>query len=382
MGCSNPPSIKGSVNLYQEDKKDNSILSKDKVEKQNKSKNEQEINGNEKQNKNKNKNKNENLKENKGNKKLKEIKLNKKQNQNQNNNEIENEIENEEEKKQENNDLNELEKKRLLELEIKRLEEEKKQKEKEEKEKKEEEERERKKIEEEEAQEFERQQKEREEWIKSEMKKKYEINLYLLLKNLEAINKNIETLREDINEVFNSIIDYQPKNFEKTKDSIINNVLDKIKIYLEIDNNYTDINIIKNLLIISFEERNIDQFKDYLNVILNSVKNYYNIKNENSIINYIIDYLSEKEELKEEVENKYKEAKIIRYDDFCKITNQFEVVMQNTPMEYLIFKMKSTKLENVTLMFDELNVIEFLRFFNEENKQEDNSIKIGIRIRE
>ena len=267
-------------------------------------------------------------------------------------------------------------------MEIKRLEEEKKQKEKEEKEKKEEEERERKKIEEEEAQEFERQQKEREEWIKSEIKKKYEINLYLLLKNLEAINKNIETLREDINEVFNSIIDYQSEDFEKIKDSIIDNVLDKIKIYLEIDNNYTDINIIKNLLNISFEERNIDQFKDYLNVILNSVKNYYNIKNENSINNYIIDYLSEKEELKEEVEKKYKEAKIIKYDDFCKITNQFEVVMQNTLMEYLIFKMKSTKLENVTLMFDELNAIEFLKFFNEENKKEDNSIQIGIRVRD
>jgi hypothetical protein len=268
-------------------------------------------------------------------------------------------------------------------LEIARLEKEKEEKEREEKEKKEKEERKRKEKEEREKQEFERQEKEREEWLKEEIKKKYDINLYLLLKNLEAINKNIETLREDINEIFNSIIDYNPNDFEKIKNSIIDKASDKIKNYLGINNNYNDINIIKNLLNISFEERNIDQFKEYLNVILNSVQNYYNIKNENSIINYIIDYLSEKDELKEEIEKQYKEVKIIKYDDFCQITNKFEVAMPNIHMEYLIFKMKSTKPgDNITLMFDELNAIEFLEFFKKDNKKEDNSIKIGIRIRE
>ena len=381
MGCSSSPDIQVSVNLSQDEEKSKSKLnlkSKDENEKHIKSKNEKqkEMKENEKQNKN------EKLKDINGNKKLKEIKGNKKQNENKNEKQNNNEIGNEDKKKQDNNAINDLEKQRLLELEIKRLEEEKKQKEKEEKEKKEREEKERKENEEREIQEFEKNEKERQENEKKGIKEKYDLYLYLLLKNLEAINKDIEELREAINQVFNSKMDYMHNDYEKTKNSIIGKVLDKIKEYLEIKNNYTDINIIKYLLIISFEEKNIDLFKEHLNIILNSVKNYNNLKNENSIINDIIDYLSEKEDLKEEVEKIYKERKIIKYDDFCKITKQFEVAMPETQMEYLIYKMKSTKLEDVTLMFDELNALEFLEFFKEENKKEDNSIKIRIRIRD
>ena len=380
MGCSSSPDIQVSVNLSQDEEKSKSKLnlkSKDENEKHIKSKNEKqkEMKENEKQNKN------EKLKDINGNKKLKEIKGNKKQNENKNEKQNNNEIGNEDKKKQDNNAINDLEKQRLLELEIKRLEEEKKQKEKEEKEKKEKEEKERKENEEREIQEFEKNEKERQENEKKGIKEKYDLYLYLLLKNLEAINKDIEELREDINQVFTKM-DYMHNDYEKTKNSIIGKVLDKIKEYLEIKNNYTDINIIKYLLIISFEEKNIDLFKEHLNLILNSVKNYNNLKNENSIINDIIDYLSEKEDLKEEVEKIYKERKIIKYDDFCKITKQFEVAMPETQMEYLIYKMKSTKLEDVTLMFDELNALEFLEFFKEENKKEDNSIKIRIRIRD
>ena len=381
MGCSSSPDIQVSVNLSQDEEKSKSKLnlkSKDENEKHIKSKNEKqkEMKENEKQNKN------EKLKDINGNKKLKEIKGNKKQNENKSEKQNNNEIGNEDKKKQDNNAINDLEKQRLLELEIKRLEEEKKQKEKEEKEKKEREEKERKENEEREIQEFEKNEKERQENEKKGIKEKYDLYLYLLLKNLEAINKDIEELREAINQVFNSKMDYMHNDYEKTKNSIIGKVLDKIKEYLEIKNNYTDINIIKYLLIISFEEKNIDLFKEHLNLILNSVKNYNNLKNENSIINDIIDYLSEKEDLKEEVEKIYKERKIIKYDDFCKITKQFEVAMPETQMEYLIYKMKSTKLEDVTLMFDELNALEFLEFFKEENKKEDNSIKIRIRIRD
>ena len=381
MGCSSSPDIQVSVNLSQDEEKSKSKLnlkSKDENEKHIKSKNEKqkEMKENEKQNKN------EKLKDINGNKKLKEIKGNKKQNENKSEKQNNNEIGNEDKKKQDNNAINDLEKQRLLELEIKRLEEEKKQKEKEEKEKKEREEKERKENEEREIQEFEKNEKERQENEKKGIKEKYDLYLYLLLKNLEAINKDIEELREAINQVFNSKMDYMHNDYEKTKNSIIGKVLDKIKEYLEIKNNYTDINIIKYLLIISFEEKNIDLFKEHLNIILNSVKNYNNLKNENSIINDIIDYLSEKEDLKEEVEKIYKERKIIKYDDFCKITKQFEVAMPETQMEYLIYKMKSTKLEDVTLMFDELNALEFLEFFKEENKKEDNSIKIRIRIRD
>ena len=381
MGCSSSPDIQVSVNLSQDEEKSKSKLnlkSKDENEKHIKSKNEKqkEMKENEKQNKN------EKLKDINGNKKLKEIKGNKKQNENKSEKQNNNEIGNEDKKKQDNNAINDLEKQRLLELEIKRLEEEKKQKEKEEKEKKEKEEKERKENEEREIQEFEKNEKERQENEKKGIKEKYDLYLYLLLKNLEAINKDIEELREAINQVFNSKMDYMHNDYEKTKNSIIGKVLDKIKEYLEIKNNYTDINIIKYLLIISFEEKNIDLFKEHLNIILNSVKNYNNLKNENSIINDIIDYLSEKEDLKEEVEKIYKERKIIKYDDFCKITKQFEVAMPETQMEYLIYKMKSTKLEDVTLMFDELNALEFLEFFKEENKKEDNSIKIRIRIRD
>jgi len=392
MGCTYNPSVIGSLNINQQEANNNSQIN---LEPKNKNesipKNSQNI---KKKDDNKKKifeNKNQNKKEIKaigklnkikiGNENEKEIKVNENEKQNDNKNEKQKEIEEEEQKKKDN-ELKEKEKLRLLQLENARLEEEKKKKEEEEKEKKEKEEKEKKEKEEKDIYEFEKAEKERLEMTKKGIKEKYQTYLYLLLKNLEAINGNIETLREEINEIFNSK-DYIPDDFERAKETITDKVLNVIKTYLGLgENNNSDINIIKDILIISFEERNIDQFKKYLNVILNSVKNYYNLKNENSIINYIIDYLSVKTELKEEVEKKYKEVKIIKYDNFCNITKEYEVAMPDTQMEYLIFKMKSTKLDDIPLMFDDLNVMAFLWFFDENNKKEDNSIKIGVRIRE
>lgn len=371
MGCGNPPSVKSSMNIDNDVQNNNSHIN---LELENKINSDKQIS---QYLNNKNENQESKKIEREPNKKLNEIKNRNKieRKENENRNEI-NQIEY-------NNDLKANEKKKLLQLELDRLEEEKKKKEKEEIEKKEKEKRERKEREERERQEFERQEKERQKRIKKEAKEKYEINLYLLLKNLEAINDDIEKLREGINEIFNSMLDNFEGDYEKNKKLIIDKVLDKIKDYLGFKDDKVDSNIIKNILVISFEERNIDQFKDYLNVIINSVKNYYNLKNENSIINRIIDYLSEKEELKEELEKKYSgELKIIKYDDFSKILKAHEVAMPDILMEYLIFKMKSTKPKNYSLQFEELNVNEFLEFFKEENKKEDNSINIGFRIRE
>ena len=384
-----------NINMVNENnnKNKNNNNNKNNNKNNNNNNNKNNNNNNNNNNKNNNNNNNNNNNKNRNNNKdikaigkldkienKKEIKVNENEKQNDNKNEERKEIVKEEEQKKKDNDLKEKEKLRLLQLEKARLEEEKKKKEEEEKEKKEKEEREKKEQEEKDRYEFEKAEKERLEMTKKGFKEKYQTYLYLLLKNLEGINGNIETLREEINEIFNS---YLPNDFEKAKETITDKVLNRFKTYLGLDeNNNSEINIIKNILMISFEERNIDQFKKYLNIILNSIKNYYNLKNENSIINYIIDYLSVKTELKEEVEKNYKEVKIIKYDDFCNITKEYKVAMPDTQMEYLIFKMKSTKLDDIPLMFDDLNVMAFLWFFDENNKKEDNSIKIGVRIRE
>ena len=263
----------------------------------------------------------------------------------------------------------EEEKKRKKEEEQKRKEEEE-QKRKEEEEKKRKEEEEQKRKEEEEKKRKEEEEKKRKE--EEIQLKKRQINLYLLLKNLEAVNNNgkdIEDLRENIHKVFESLSDTENKDFNDLKKEIISNVLDKINKHLGIDNNDND-DTIKNILIYSFEEKNnILLFQEYLDTILNSVNNYYKINNEDDIINYIIDYLNPLSGLLTELLEKYKNRDFIDYEDFAKIIKDNEIAMDEIAMEYLIFRMKINKGKS-KMKFKELNIKTFIQFFYRKNSEE------------
>ena len=80
--------------------------------------------------------------------------------------------------------------------------------------------------------------------IEEEERRQKQINLYLLLKNLEAVNKNIKNLRENIHQIFNSLRDLLPVNHDinKIKEEIIQKVSKQINEYLESGDNTEIIN--------------------------------------------------------------------------------------------------------------------------------------------
>ena len=277
----------------------------------------------------------------------------------------------------------EEEKKRREEEEQKRKEEEeKKRKEEEEKKRKEEEEKKRKEEEEQKRKEEEKKKRKEEEEKKrkeeEEKKKKEEeekkikekqINLFLLLKNLEAVNKDIECLRESIHKVFESFVD-STKDFNDLKKSIISKVLKNINEYLGLDENDND-DTIKKILIDSFEEKNnINDFQEYLDIILNSVNLFYKISNKNEIIAYIVNYLNPMTELLKELTVIYDKIDFIDYEDFTKIVKENEIAMDEIAMEYLLFRMKINK-TGKKMKFRQFNIQTFKQFFDENILKEE-----------
>ena len=141
---------------------------------------------------------------------------------------------------------------------------------------------------------------------------------------------------------------------------------------MELDNNNDDENIIKKILEDSYEEKgNIDLFEDYLDVILNSVKDLYNISNKIEIINYIINYLSMKEGLLEILLSTYQNVDFIDYEEFSTITKQNEIAMDEIAMEYLIFRMKINEPGKTKMKFRQLNLKIFIKFFDGNILEED-----------
>ena len=125
------------------------------------------------------------------------------------------------------------------------------------------------------------------------------------------------------------------------------------------------------ILLIKNLSNNIDLFEDYLDVILNSVKDLYNISNKIEIINYIINYLSMKEGLLEILLSTYQNVDFIDYEEFSTITKQNEIAMDEIAMEYLIFRMKINEPGKTKMKFRQLNLKIFIKFFDGNILEED-----------
>ena len=210
-------------------------------------------------------------------------------------------------------------------------------------------------------------QKENEEKFKNNKK----IYVYLLIKNLEAKDKYIEDLRECIDIIFNNNFDNLNNAIDNEletkviKKSIITQLSNAFNNYLDLEF-YDDKNIVEKLLEILYEEYDdTNDFKEYLNQILNNVSNYKNLgDNEDKISNYIINSLNDKQTLYDNLLEKYKNNYIIKYNDLAKIMKDNQICLIETVTEYLLYKMKINDLNNIKMKFDEFNLKIFLEFFN------------------
>ena len=212
-------------------------------------------------------------------------------------------------------------------------------------------------------------QKENEE--KEKFKNNKKIYVYLLIKNLEAKDKYIEDLRECIDIIFNNnfnnlnnAIDNELET-KVIKKSIITQLSNAFNNYLDLEF-YDDKNINEKLLEILYEEYDdTNDFKEYLNQILNNVSNYKNLgDNEDKISNYIINSLNDKQTLYDNLLEKYNNNYIIKYNDLAKIMKDNQICLIKTIKEYLLYKMKINDLNNIKMKFDEFNLKIFLEFFN------------------
>lgn len=212
--------------------------------------------------------------------------------------------------------------------------------------------------------------------------KKLLINLHILKKNIEAKNININLFNEKIEKIFKELLEKNEKiEKEDITERISNLFIDSLKPINS--KNKTDI---KNILDTLYENHsNTNEFKEYLIDLLEDINDYKNLgeENEEKINNYLIKRLSSNEKIinrKEQLKNMYKKNKyIIKYEDFTKIVKDNNIKMENSAIEYLLYKMKCGLSLDGNIYLDNLNFkifIDYLDKIKEENVLKSiNSIK-------
>lgn len=212
--------------------------------------------------------------------------------------------------------------------------------------------------------------------------KKLLINLHILKKNIEAKNININLFNEKIEKIFKELLEKNEKiEKEDITERISNLFIDSLKPINS--KNKTDI---KNILDTLYENHsNTNEFKEYLIDLLEDINDYKNLgeENEEKINNYLIKRLSSNEKIinrKEQLKNMYKKNNyIIKYADFTKIVKDNNIKMDNSAIEYLLYKMKCGLSLDGDIYLDNLNFkifIDYLDKIKEENVLKSiNSIK-------
>lgn len=212
--------------------------------------------------------------------------------------------------------------------------------------------------------------------------KKLLINLHILKKNIEAKNININLFNEKIEKIFKELLEKNEKiEKEDITERISNLFIDSLKPINS--KNKTDI---KNILDTLYENHsNTNEFKEYLIDLLEDINDYKNLgeENEEKINNYLIKRLSSNEKIinrKEQLKNMYKKNNyIIKYADFTKIVKDNNIKMDNSAIEYLLYKMKCGLSLDGNIYLDNLNFkifIDYLDKIKEENVLKSiNSIK-------
>ena len=212
--------------------------------------------------------------------------------------------------------------------------------------------------------------------------KKLLINLHILKKNIEAKNININLFNEKIEKIFKELLEKNEKiEKEDITERISNLFIDSLKPINS--KNKTDI---KNIMDTLYENHsNTNEFKEYLIDLLDDINDYKNLgeENEEKINNYLIKRLSSNEKIinrKEQLKNIYKKNNyIIKYADFTKIVKDNNIKMDNSAIEYLLYKMKCGLSLDGDIYLDNLNFkifIDYLDKIKEENVLKSiNSIK-------
>lgn len=212
--------------------------------------------------------------------------------------------------------------------------------------------------------------------------KKLLINLHILKKNIEAKNLNINLFNEKIEKILKELLEKNEKiEKEDITERISNLFIDSLKPINS--KNKTDI---KNIMDTLYENHsNTNEFKEYLIDFLEDINDYKNLgeENEEKINNYLIKRLSSNEKIinrKEQLKNMYKKNKyIIKYEDFTKIVKDNNIKMENSAIEYLLYKMKCGLSLDGNIYLDNLNFkifIDYLDKIKEENVLKSiNSIK-------
>ena len=215
--------------------------------------------------------------------------------------------------------------------------------------------------------------------------KKLLININILIKNLEAKNKNAKELKQNMEKVFNDLLE---KKESITKDDITKEISEFF-----IDNlkplNSKNIEKIKYIINLIFDKCNNDpnEFKKYINEVLDYIHDYNNLgeEKEKKIKDYIIKRFSSNEKIineKDELKKKYnKNNYIINYEEFTKIVKENDIFIEKLAMEYLLYKMKCGLSLDGKLDLDSLNfkiIIDLL----EQVKLEENYIKKKETIKE
>ena len=213
--------------------------------------------------------------------------------------------------------------------------------------------------------------------------------LHMFIKNLEAKNANIDTIKEKIDIIFNQLYDEFMKDNNNSNENL-NDKLEAIKkemikkisgVFVDALNlkNIEDLIMVKRLLINIYKEsgNNLNQFKEYLSSVLENFKNYSLLleRSEKTICNYIINNLYVNEIVqnkKDELKEKYKNNYIISFEEFTDIVKMNNISMDNEAIEYLIYKMKCESIKDEINLMNSLNIKVFLDFLDK-NEEEDDS---------
>ena len=213
--------------------------------------------------------------------------------------------------------------------------------------------------------------------------------LHMFIKNLEAKNANIDTIKEKIDIIFNQLYDEFMKDNNNSNENL-NDKLEAIKkemikkingVFVDAINlkNIEDLIMVKRLLINIYKEsgNNLNQFKEYLSSILENFKNFSLLseRSEKTICNYIINNLYVNEIVqnkKDELKEKYKNNYIISFEEFTDIVKMNKISMDDEAIEYLIYKMKCESIKDEINLMNSLNIKVFLDFLDK-NEEEDDS---------
>ena len=221
------------------------------------------------------------------------------------------------------------------------------------------------------------------------------VELKILLKNLEAKNANIEDIKNKINNLKEIYIEKNNDNPDiDYKDEIIKKVYEIFNIYLKFENEddknnnrelslkqQEDIYNLKSLILYLYTIQKLDEFFDYLMVILINTYNYSQIEenDEIKICNYIIDFMNQ--EMKDKIQklnDKYKDNSIIKFYDFSNIimeNNEKKIFMETEAIEYLLYKMKKNLIDNgIDNLMDDFDIKVFLDFYGKEKKEIKDSV--------